>query len=576
MNAGDRSPQGSSEAGAAARGEAPAVGKHTQVQRLSVQQRAAVDGSSSGDDAVQRRGDGAGDDGQVHEAARHGTRGAGEPLPHLDKIQRLFGRHDVTGVKAHTGADAAAGARAMGAEAFATGDQVAFAGTPSLHTAAHEAAHVVQQRGGVQLKGGVGQIGDAYEQHADQVADLVVRGESAEPMLDRMAGGGGGGGGGAVQRAPVATTFGTFKDETYTPVEYQSKKVGVDIVLSFDPGNPGNNVDATKIGLVQSVKSLDNGKQTLMHEGDAGKAVNGGSADGRQIDRIYGNNNPVYGSDRLAEGKGLDATPESSAPASTKPVVGGDKENTSYVLGHRFKDGNDWKTQKAELHDTPKLPTAGNNSSQVFETTAVALDGKDKDKYYGSVSWGWKTDGGGTFTQLPLTKVSDGKPSEQFTEPAKQWNQYKVSAKIEPPDKNGDTTTKANLEVEKGGKHYTIAAGSKLNVDLKGNSIGGTMLATLPATLQLTDGGDYWWSWIDKTKVKDGAVTEDVTCKSDNLAYTLAKGSKVVDRGSEVGSERLYTLGAAVLKSVDAGHLMVWIRDGELKGDKTVALPIPK
>jgi hypothetical protein len=46
----------------------------------------------------------------------------------------------------------------------------------------------VQQRGGVQLKGGVGQTGDAYEQHADQVADAVVRGESAEAVLDQHAG----------------------------------------------------------------------------------------------------------------------------------------------------------------------------------------------------------------------------------------------------------------------------------------------------------------------------------------------------------------------------------------------------
>jgi hypothetical protein len=40
---------------------------------------------------------------------------------------------------------------------YATGNHVAFKGAPNLHTAAHEAAHVVQQRGGVQLKGGVGQ-----------------------------------------------------------------------------------------------------------------------------------------------------------------------------------------------------------------------------------------------------------------------------------------------------------------------------------------------------------------------------------------------------------------------------------
>jgi hypothetical protein len=71
------------------------------------------------------------------------------------------------------------------------GGQVSSDGGMDLHTAAHEAAHVVQQRGGVQLKGNVGQVGDRYEAHADAVADLVVAGKSSEGLLDTMAGTGG-------------------------------------------------------------------------------------------------------------------------------------------------------------------------------------------------------------------------------------------------------------------------------------------------------------------------------------------------------------------------------------------------
>jgi len=51
----------------------------------------------------------------------------------------------------------------------------------------------------IQLSGGVGQAGDSYEQHADKVADAVVAGKSAEPLLDPFAGGGSGG----VQRKVV-------------------------------------------------------------------------------------------------------------------------------------------------------------------------------------------------------------------------------------------------------------------------------------------------------------------------------------------------------------------------------------
>src|SRR4051812_25023907 len=79
----------------------------------------------------------------IHAAAQDGLAGPSAPLPHLDRIQRLFGRHDVSGVQAHVGGPAAAASEQMGARAYATGHHVAFASSPDLHTAAHEAAHVV-------------------------------------------------------------------------------------------------------------------------------------------------------------------------------------------------------------------------------------------------------------------------------------------------------------------------------------------------------------------------------------------------------------------------------------------------
>ena len=122
----------------------------------------------------------------VRVAARYGVDGAGTSLPHLDRIQTAFGSHDVTSVRAHTSASAAEACDAIGAQAYATGNNVAFRGVPDLQTAAHEAAHVIQQRAGVQLKGGVGQVGDRYEQNADAVADEVVGGGSVEHLLDQI------------------------------------------------------------------------------------------------------------------------------------------------------------------------------------------------------------------------------------------------------------------------------------------------------------------------------------------------------------------------------------------------------
>jgi len=140
------------------------------------------------------------DSAQVHAIAAHGTTTPATRLPYADQIQRAFGQHDISGIQAHTGQEAAASAREMGARAYATGGHVVLDRGTDLHTVAHEAAHVIQQRAGVNLSGGVGRAGDPYEQHADAVADMVVQGRSAESHLAQYAGGSQAGGA-VVQRA---------------------------------------------------------------------------------------------------------------------------------------------------------------------------------------------------------------------------------------------------------------------------------------------------------------------------------------------------------------------------------------
>jgi hypothetical protein len=121
--------------------------------------------------------------------ARIGTAGTAGRLPHLEHIQRSFGpQHDLNTVKAYVGSRAEQAARFMGAEAYTSGERVAFRAAPSLRTAAHEAAHVIQQRSGVRIQGGIGGKGDAYERHAESVADSVVAGRSSEHLLCAYAG----------------------------------------------------------------------------------------------------------------------------------------------------------------------------------------------------------------------------------------------------------------------------------------------------------------------------------------------------------------------------------------------------
>ena len=128
----------------------------------------------------------------VSETAAAGVSGAGGALPFASQIQQAFGSHDISGIRAHQSTDAAQAASDIGAKAYAMGNQVAFQGGADLYTAAHEAAHVVQQAHGAQVAGGVGSVGDKWEQHADQVAAAVVAGQSAEGILNQVVSGGGG------------------------------------------------------------------------------------------------------------------------------------------------------------------------------------------------------------------------------------------------------------------------------------------------------------------------------------------------------------------------------------------------
>jgi hypothetical protein len=122
----------------------------------------------------------------VHAAAVAVIETPNAELPHRGRLESSFGV-DLSGVQAHMGGEAGAYAEAMGAEAYATGDHFVLPESPSVHLVAHEVAHVLPQRDGVLLAGGVGQAGDPYERAADAAADAVERGEP----VDRGGEGGG-------------------------------------------------------------------------------------------------------------------------------------------------------------------------------------------------------------------------------------------------------------------------------------------------------------------------------------------------------------------------------------------------
>jgi hypothetical protein len=212
------------------------------LEHLGAQPTGAAGATQLKEDPAKKDRKRAGSDSSVHKVAAHGVAGAGGKLPHVDKIQQSFGSHDVSDVKAAVGGKAREASEAIGAEAYASGDKVAFKDSPDLHTAAHEAAHVVQQRSGVSVEGGVGKAGDRYEQHADAVADAVVAGKSAEALLDPFAGGTPG-----VQRKAVQRKENEDEEKELSPEEEAEKKKLEDALgsVSNEAGSADNASDST-------------------------------------------------------------------------------------------------------------------------------------------------------------------------------------------------------------------------------------------------------------------------------------------------------------------------------------------
>ena len=381
----------------------------------------------------------------VRVAAERGTSGGAGPLPHLGEIQRSFGRHDISHVSAYRGSRAAAAARDIGARAYTIGDRVAFAGSPDLHTAAHEAAHAVQQRAGVSLKDDVGEAGDAYERNANAVADRVVHGRSAEALLDQMAPAGSRSlrvRRQVVQRVAIPTNFGDFDTTKYDALGPAGSEHGVDIELTFDPD--ATKVDAKKIGLTQSVRSQLAGTNVALFPVVRDRMVPSGTGEGSQIDRYGGGKygNPLYGT----------AAPGAKDKLSDTPALG----NTQ--LGYNYKDGTTAKHQKAILKDKPTLPGRGNNSGQQFETAALAVEGAQSGVYMGSVSWGWSVDGAGKFTKQALALKTKGNASSEFIAAAKQWNKTFVGGTVK------TTADPTNVYDAGYSVAFTVAKGTEVQV----------------------------------------------------------------------------------------------------------------
>ncbi len=441
----------------------------------------------------------------VRRAAAEGTIGPARPLPHLATIQQSFGpAHDLSQVRAYIGGNAAGAAGRMGAAAYAVGDRVAFAAPPDLRTAAHEATHVVQQRQGVNVPGGVGSPGDRHEQHADAVAARVALGGSVQGLLGAAPAAAASGptpGGAAVQMAPQKSHYGKFID-----TKYIKRGTGADIHLEFEPGNA---VNAKKIGFVQSVKTTAAGKPVISHPTEEGKIVTSGPGKGFLIDRVSYRNNPVYGSPSLGRRGRLSAT------ASTN--------NSTYKLGHRYKDRSGAvHKENAWMEDTP-MSGAPPDSGMEFETTALALQGKQAGAYYGSVRWGWKRDAADHLDLIPFALVSQGTPSQNFLAAASQWNSAHIRGTLVA---RNNPTQVDRLDGAAFKPDFTIAKGTRVKDEGMAGDLGQDRLQiTVENGPEKDKAGDIR---VTDLHDKGGKPTIDLP-SPDVFTIGAAKGAKLND-----------------------------------------------
>jgi hypothetical protein len=325
--------------------------------------------------------------GNVHKMLR--SRGQPLDTPTRAFFESRFG-HDFSHVRVHAGANAAASAQMVGAQAYAVGPDLVFAeGKYAPHEnigqrlLAHELSHVVQQSGGA-------------------------------PGMARPAPVG-------IQRS-VQTLGGKWDTDTYALVNTGGKDIGVTMDrLHFKAEDP---VDATKIGLTQMVNSIDNGSPIALNPTVRSRSIPADKPDaGSHIDRLAERSNPIYGMEN---------------PTDTGKTLGGSVPASNSQWGYHYKTNPEASPgraaaraipqhQDATLYDKPTLPAHGPNASQLFETSALAVEGRQAGTFYGSVRWGWRADASNKVTIEPLAVVSVGVPSATFTQSATLWNAGKTS-----------------------------------------------------------------------------------------------------------------------------------------------------
>jgi hypothetical protein len=495
---------------------------------------------------------------------------SGAPLPReLRSSLESYFRTPLDRVRIHTDATSQALADTLGARAFTVGQNIHLGTDGTIATGsernellAHEVVHTLQQgQVGPRAKLKVGAPDDHYEKQADRISASFARGDAAE-AVDHV-------GAPVIQRAMHQVHYGHFEDFQYLDLtDNNGTPIGVAMYLKF---HPGTEVRADSIGLTQAAMGTIRGATITrgvlgLHQATSGAGI------GRFIDRLPGQPNPLYGTTETVSPGGDPAnladypsrtitplTPAQQAAAAVQTGAQGIQFTGGSQKGFRKVVNGAFVSQSADLYDAAMIGAPVPSSGQVFETTALALEGPQRGTYYGSVKWGWLTDAAGAFTRIPFDIVSQGVPSVDFLTAATIWNPSRVDFAYE-------TTAAANLlarQAPAGGSPAMVPMVPPVTIPINTQVTPGRLPATAGGTpyLEVTYNGTT--GFVDSTQVRPiavGAETVDLpvpivhtvtnpagsTMVLSTAATALAPNTLLVPRGTRITTTRCMAPTAAL------------------------------
>jgi plastocyanin len=164
---------------------------------------------------------------------------------------------------------------------------------------------------------------------------------------------------------------------------------------------PNENANATKVGLTQVVKAQNNRQRSILEPHQEQRMTK----NNYHVDQMSENRNPLYATDAAPE--------ENQEQFAAYETTNGD---------HAIKEGDTWTS--ANLIDEPSVEGLV-SCVRKFETAALAIEGEDEGKYYGSVQWGFQKVAGKS-SKIEFKLVSKGVPSKNFMQAAEKWNNSKA------------------------------------------------------------------------------------------------------------------------------------------------------